>query len=71
MIDKYVRLTTALHKTRDDLLETCSLLQIDPEALDPNKLKIAQCVECSIWETQSQMRDDVCVFCDDMPDLRF
>lgn len=72
MTDNYVRLQSALHRTREDFLEACRLLDIDPKLIDPHKLEVAQCVECAIWESISNIEEgDVCRFCYDMPDLRF
>lgn len=61
MTDKYSKLFTALLRTRDDFLEVCSQLHINPNSIDPTKLKVMQCVDCSIWETKLQ--DDVCSIC--------
>lgn len=71
MTDTYVRLSSSLHRTRDSLVDVCYVLGVSPESVKLEDLRVVQCADCSVWETQNNIIEDVCVFCHDMDTLRF
>ena len=71
MTDTYAKLSHSLHRTRDSLVSACYVLGLNAELFDLSRLSVVQCADCSIWETHNNIIGDVCVFCHNMPDLRF
>ena len=71
MTDTYAKLSNSLHRTRDSIVDACYILDLNPQLFDLNDLNVVQCADCSVWETKNNIIGDVCVFCHNMPDLRF
>lgn len=56
MYDNYPQLTHHLYRTRDSLYKACSILDINMESLDMEKMDLMACDWCSIWEYPKNMQ---------------
>lgn len=73
----YKRLAAELKQTRKSFTETCHFLGLDPQLMEPDKLKLSHCDNCGYWELPSKAVVDpsdgtiLCYACDELETLRF
>lgn len=72
----YKKLSAQLLHTRKSFAESCKLLGLDPEWVEPSMLDVISCDNCGYWDVKKRMYVDemetnFCFACHDLETRRF